>query len=152
MLGRTATFTGQENGVFAAPRQGKNYTVQGNLLIGPEVIDAVADSFEATEGEEMALADRLIAALEPDAHGRRQRTGRLQSAALVVADERHPGVADDHIAETLQVAEHPEPVGELHRQYDRIHQGFGYRTFSVVRGRDVMRTQANTASPEAAMA
>jgi hypothetical protein len=55
-----------------------------------------------------------------------------------VADERHPGVADDHIAETLQVAEHPEPVGELRRQYYRIHQGFGYRTFSVVRGRDVV--------------
>ena len=51
MLGRTATFTGQENGVFAGARQGKNYTVQGNLLIGPEVIDAVADSFEATEGQ-----------------------------------------------------------------------------------------------------
>ena len=57
----------------------------------------------------------------------------MQSAALVVAEERHPGVADDHIAETLQVAEHPEPVGELRRQYDRIHQRLGHRTFAVVR-------------------
>ena len=60
MQGRTANFTGQENGVFAGARQGKNYTVQGNLLIGPEVIDAVADSFEATEDVGMALADRDV--------------------------------------------------------------------------------------------
>ena len=51
----------------------------------------------------------------------------------------HAGVADDHIVETLQVAEHPEPVGELRRQYDAIHQRLGHRTFAVVRGRDVVQ-------------
>ncbi len=139
MQGRTAAFTGKDNGVFAGSRQGKNYTLQGNLLVGPEVIDAVAASFETTAGGGMALADRLIAALEAGQRaGGDKRKGRLQSASLVVADERHTGVADDHIVETLQVAEHPEPVGELRRQYDRIHQRLGHRTFSVVRGRDVV--------------
>ncbi|HVU86248.1 MAG TPA: DUF1028 domain-containing protein [Pirellulales bacterium] len=139
MQGRTANFTGKDNGVFAGSRQGKNYTVQGNLLVGPQVIDAVAESFEGTNGAGMALADRLIAALEAGQRaGGDKRTGRLQSAALVVADERYAGVADDHIVETLQVAEHPEPVGELRRQYNRIHERLGQRTFSLVRGRDVV--------------
>ncbi len=69
----------------------------------------------------------------------------MQSASLVVADEHHAGVADDHILETLQVAEHPEPVGELRRQYEAIHERLGHRTFAVVRGRDVRAAQADAA-------
>lgn len=139
MQGRTAAFTGQDNGVFAGSRQGKHYTVQGNLLIGRQVIDAVADRFEVTEGVGMELADRLIAALEAgQAAGGDKRKGREQSAALLVAGTNHHGVDDDHIVDTLQVAEHPEPVGELRRQYDTIHSRLGYRTFSLVRGRDVV--------------
>jgi uncharacterized Ntn-hydrolase superfamily protein len=140
MQGRTAAFTGQENGVYASSRQGKNYTVQGNLLVGREVIDAVADSFEATDGTQRPLADRLIAALDAGQHaGGDKRKGRMQSASLVVADEHHAGVADDHIVETLQVAEHSEPVGELRRQYDAIHERLGHRTFAIVEGRDVVQ-------------
>ncbi|MBI2826406.1 MAG: DUF1028 domain-containing protein [Planctomycetia bacterium] len=139
MQGRTAAFTGQQNGVFAGSRQGKNYTVQGNLLIGRQVIDAVADRFQATDGTGMSLADRLIAALEAgQAAGGDKRKGLTQSAALLVADAENQGVAGDHIVETLHVAEHPEPVGELRRQYDTIHQRLGYRTFSIIRGRDVI--------------
>jgi hypothetical protein len=55
-----------------------------------------------------------------------------------VADANRDGVAGDHIVETLQVAEHAEPVAELRRQYDRIHERLGYRTFSTVRGPDVV--------------
>ena len=140
MQGRTAAFTGQEDGVYAGSRQGKNYTVQGNLLVGREVIDAVADSFESTHSADRTLADRLIAALEAGQRaGGDKRKGRMQSASLVVADEHHSGVADDHIVETLQVAEHPEPVGELRRQYDCIHERLGHRTFAMVRGRDVVQ-------------
>jgi len=136
--GRTAAFTGNENGTWAGSRQGKNYTVQGNLLVGKEVIDAVADSFESTDGTDMVLADRLLAALEAgQAIGGDKRQGRPQSAALVVAGVEQ-GINGDGIAETLQVAEHPEPVGELRRQFNAIHQRLGYRTFSTVRGRDVI--------------
>jgi uncharacterized Ntn-hydrolase superfamily protein len=139
MQGRTAAFTGKENSAYAGSRQGKNFTVQGNLLVGPQVILAVADSFAASEGGDRALADRLIAALEAgQAVGGDKRLGRPQSAALVVADVRHGGIAGDHIVETLQVAEHPEPVGELRRQYDVIHERLGYREFAIVRGRDIV--------------
>src|SRR6185436_7032163 len=64
MKGRAAAHTGKENGAWSGSRQGRNYTVQGNILVGPEVVDAVAASFESTEGTGMPLAERLIRALE----------------------------------------------------------------------------------------
>jgi uncharacterized Ntn-hydrolase superfamily protein len=37
--------------------------VQGNSLVGPEVVNAVATTFEASEGAPRHLADRLIEAM-----------------------------------------------------------------------------------------
>ncbi len=50
MQGRSAAHTGKQNGNWAGSRQGPNYTVQANIMVGPEVVDAVAASFEFTEG------------------------------------------------------------------------------------------------------
>src|SRR5688572_15001161 len=46
MKGRSAAHSGKNNGNWAGSRQGKNYTVQANIMVGPEVVDAVAASFE----------------------------------------------------------------------------------------------------------
>lgn len=136
--GNTATFTGSQCSDHASHRAGKNYTVQGNLLAGREVIDATAASFESTEGTAMELADRLIAALEAGHRaGGDRRTGLKQSAAVVVADPRRKHLDGSNISIHLQVAEHPEPVAELRRQYDTIGQRFGYRQFRLVEGRDI---------------
>jgi uncharacterized Ntn-hydrolase superfamily protein len=138
--GRTATFTGTGCVPYAGHRAGKNYTVQGNLLVGKETIDATADAFEATEGVGMELADRLIAALEAgQAAGGDKRKGNKQSAAVIVADPRPRGKHLDgsNISVNLQVAEHPEPVGELRRQYDTIHGKLGHRTFRLIEGSDI---------------
>ena len=48
MKGRAAAHTGKQNGNWAGSRQGKNYTVQANIMVGPEVVEAVATTFEAT--------------------------------------------------------------------------------------------------------
>jgi uncharacterized Ntn-hydrolase superfamily protein len=138
--GRTATFTGKDCIPFAGHRAGKNYTVQGNLLVGQETIDATADAFEATDGAGMDLADRLIAAMEAgQAAGGDKRKGNKQSAAVVVADPRPQRRHRDgsQITVNLQVAEHPEPVGELRRQYDAISQRLGHRTFRFIEGPDI---------------
>jgi uncharacterized Ntn-hydrolase superfamily protein len=136
--GHTANFTGTGCMDFAGHRAGKNYTVQGNLLAGKQVIDATAESFEATQGAGMELADRLIAALEAGhAAGGDKRTGLKQSAAIVVADPRRMHLDGSNISVNMQVAEHPEPVAELRRQYDTIRQRLGYRTFRLIEGRDI---------------
>jgi uncharacterized Ntn-hydrolase superfamily protein len=99
MKGRTASFTGKENGAWAGSRDGKNYTVQGNILVGPEVLDAVAAHLDSTAGTTMPLAERLILALEAgQAKGGDKRWGYFQSAAIRVADPNDPGRGGDHIS------------------------------------------------------
>lgn len=139
MAGRAAAFTGAENGAWAGSRQGEGYTVQGNLLVGPQVVDAVADRFEATAGLGMPLAERLILALAAgQAAGGDRRKGRLQSAALRIADPDDPGRGGDHLSVVIDVGEHPEPIAEMERIYRTTRQRLGYRAFSEVRGPDVV--------------
>src|SRR5918912_568632 len=64
MKGRAAAHTGKQNGNWAGSRQGLNYTVQANIMVGPEVVDAVASTFESTEGSGLPLAERMSLALE----------------------------------------------------------------------------------------
>ena len=139
MQGRTAHHTGEKNSEYAGARAGTYYTVQGNLLAGREVIDAVAESFESTAQTDAQLVDRLISALEAgQAAGGDKRKGLKQSAAVIVATSRSSGVAGDHLVMNLHVAEHPTPVAELRRQYDTILRRLGYREFRFVVGRDVL--------------
>jgi uncharacterized Ntn-hydrolase superfamily protein len=139
MKGRSASFTGKENGVWAGSRQGKNYTIQGNILVGPEVLDAVAAHLDSTEGSSMPLAERLILALEAgQAKGGDKRWGNFQSAAIRVADPNDPGRGGDHISLAIDVGEHEEPVAELKRIYYRTARRLGYRSFSEIRGADVL--------------
>lgn len=139
MKGRTASFTGKENGAWAGSRQGQNYTVQGNILVGPEVLDAVAAHLDASEGSGMPLAERLILALEAgQAKGGDKRWGNFQSAAIRVADPKDPGRGGDHISLAIDVGEHESPVAELKRIYYRTARRLGYRSFSEIRGSDVI--------------
>ena len=103
MQGRSAAHTGKQNGNWAGSKQGRNYTVQANIMVGPEVIDAVAASFEATEGSGWPLAERMILALEAgQAKGGDRRWGNLQSAAIKICG-----------------SEEPRPRRRLHRAGDR---------------------------------
>jgi uncharacterized Ntn-hydrolase superfamily protein len=139
MQGRAAAHTGKQNGNWAGSKQGRNYTVQANIMVGPEVIDAVAASFESTEGSGWPLAERMILALEAgQAKGGDRRWGNLQSAAIKIADPNNPGRGGDYIALAIEVGEHPEPVGEMKRIYYTTARRLGYRVFSRVEGPDVI--------------
>ena len=139
MAGHAAAHTGKENGNWAGSRQGKNYTVQANIMVSPEVVDAVATTFEATDGTGMPLAERMILAMEAGyAKGGDRRWGNLQSAAIKIADPNDPGRGNDHIALAIEVGEHPEPVAELKRIYLTTARRLGYRSFSKVEGPDVI--------------
>jgi uncharacterized Ntn-hydrolase superfamily protein len=139
MKGRAAAHTGKENSYWAGSRQGKNYTVQANIMVGPEVIEAVANTFESTEGTGMPLAERMILALEAGhAKGGDSRWGNLQSAAIRVADPNDPGRGNDFITLAIEVGEHPEPVAEMKRIYYTTQRRLGYRAFSQVEGPDVI--------------
>ena len=137
--GRVAQHTGARAQAWAGHRTGPNYVTQGNILIGPEVLEAVAKSFEASEGAPRHLADRLIDAIAAGhALGGDRRHGLRQSAAVVIADAR-PGRSrrSDGITANINVCEHPEPVAEMRRVYDAISQTLGYRTLEQYSGGDV---------------
>lgn len=135
----SAQHTGEKTNAWAGHRSGTNYVTQGNLLVGPEVLDAVATSFESTEGTGRHLADRLIEAMvSGQATGGDARKGRMQSAAVIVADPT-PGRAQrpDGVTVHINVCEHPQPVAELRRIYNHISQTLGFRTIQQYGGRDI---------------
>ena len=137
--GRSAQHTGTGTTQWAGGRAGKNYVTQGNLLVSGATLDAVAASFEASEGAPRHLADRLIDAIAAGhAAGGDARKGRSQSAAVVIADPR-PGRSRraDRITAFINVCEHPEPVQELRRIYNAISQTLGYRELQQFSGNDV---------------
>jgi len=137
--GRSAQHTGTGTSPWAGHRSGPHFVTQGNLLVGPQVLEAVARTFEASEGSPRNLGDRLIEALAAgQAAGGDARKGRAQSAAVVVADPR-PGVSrrPDGITVNINVCEHPEPVAELRRIYDAVSQTLGFRTLEQQTGADI---------------
>jgi len=139
MKGVGAAHTGKSNGIWAGSKQGQNYTVQANIMVGPEVVDAVAASFESTHGTGMPLAERMILALEAgQAKGGDRRWGSLQSAAIKIADPKNPGRGGDYIALAIEVGEHAEPVAEMKRIYYTTARRLGYRAFSRIEGPDVI--------------
>lgn len=139
LKGGSAQHTGDRTNPWAGHRAGPDYVAQGNLLVGREVVEAVGRTFENTQGSDRHLADRLIEALAAGhAVGGDARKGRVQSAAVVVADAR-PGMSrrPDGITVNISVCEHPEPVGELRRVYNTISQTLGFRTLEQFSGGDV---------------
>lgn len=112
--GRSAAYTGSGCQPWAGHRTGPNYAVQGNILVGPEVVDTMARTFERTKGP---LAKRLLAALIAGDEVGGDRRGR-QSAALLVVRKNggYDGVGDRLV--DIRVDDHPQPVQELARLYD----------------------------------
>jgi uncharacterized Ntn-hydrolase superfamily protein len=109
--GGAAAYTGAACFDWAGHTTGAGFAVQGNILAGSQVVQALAQAFSNQRGE---LAERLLAALQAgDAAGGDQR-GR-QSAALYVARAggSYGGLLDRYI--DLRVDDHAEPTKELQR-------------------------------------
>ena len=114
--GGAATFTGSACFDWAGGIAEDGFACQGNILTGPDVVDAMAAAFRGTTGE---LAVRMLAALKAGDDAGGDRRGR-QSAALYVAREGvgYGGGVDRSV--DLRVDDHLTPVDELARLW-RIH-------------------------------
>lgn len=115
--GGSAAHTGKECLAWAGHLVGAGFTVQGNILAGAQVIQAMAAAFVQAPGE---LAERLLAALRAGDEAGGDRRGR-QSAALYVARAggSYGGLLDRYI--DLRVDDHTSPVPELARLL-RLHR------------------------------
>ncbi len=119
--GRSATYTGPGCGAWAGGRTGPGWAAQGNLLTGPEVVDALADAFEGTSGP---LATRLATALLAADRAGGDRRGRQSAALLVVSEGGGYGGGSDVLVD-LRVDDASDPVPELLRLLDLHELYFG---------------------------
>jgi uncharacterized Ntn-hydrolase superfamily protein len=109
--GGAATYTGSRCFEWAGGRTGKGCACQGNILTGPEVVDALLTVFESSTGE---LVDRLMGALAAGDLAGGDRRGRQSAAILVVRRHAGYGGFDDQMVD-LRVDDHLEPIPELSR-------------------------------------
>lgn len=117
--GASATFTGGSCHVWAGGVAGPNFAAQGNILAGPEVVDALVATF--TEAE-VPFPERLVLALAAADGMGGDRRGRQSAALLVVGEAKgYAGLTDRWI--DLRVDDHPDPVIELGRLLD-LHRLF----------------------------
>jgi uncharacterized Ntn-hydrolase superfamily protein len=114
--GGAATHTGSDCLDWAGGFAQDGVAVQGNILAGPEVVEAMKESWHSTT-DEPDLARRLLAALEAGDAAGGDRRGRQSAALLVVREEAGYGGLDD-IAVDLRVDDHPDPCAELARLLD----------------------------------
>ncbi|MDX1910965.1 MAG: DUF1028 domain-containing protein [Saprospiraceae bacterium] len=117
---RSAALTGNGCLDWKGHRLGVNYAIQGNILLGPEILDSMEARFLAASG---TLAERLMACLQganvPGADSRCLQNGTSSlSAFLRVAK---PGDAEDSLFLDLNVPSLPagrEPIDSLQQLYN----------------------------------
>lgn len=109
--GNVATHTGPQASEWAGHRVGRQVSAQGNILAGPEVVDAMVEAYEATEGH---LSFKLMAALEAGQAAGGDRRG-MQSAAMIIVKEDGGVWLNNDVVLRLQVDDAENPLTELRR-------------------------------------
>lgn len=109
--GRAATFTGGECLTWAGGRTADGVAAQGNILTGPDVVDALIDAFGAGG---RPFPELLVAGLRAADERGGDRRGRQSAALLVVREGGGYGGGNDRWID-LRVDDHPAPVDELAR-------------------------------------
>lgn len=108
--GHAEAHSGEANIPWAGHHVGAGFVAMGNYIAGPQVVQAMAEAFEDSEGQE--LEDRLMLSLEAARDAGGQEQGQT-SAALRTHDPRQGWSRCD-----LRVDLHDEPIGELRRIHE----------------------------------
>lgn len=109
--GDTVCWTGEKCIPWAGSLAGEQFCVQGNRLVGPQVLDAAAEAFRRTE--KRPLIERLIEALAAGDRCGGDRHGESSAVIYVVDQEEYP-------LWDIRVDHHLDPLAELRR----LHQVF----------------------------
>ncbi len=125
--GDAATFTGARCQAWAGGRAERSpagsFAVQGNMLAGPEVVEAMVASWQASASSS-PLARRLVEALQRGQEAGGDPRGKQAAAVLVVrAGAGYGGLSD--VAVDLRSDDSPEPIGDLLRMLDLHDLYFG---------------------------
>lgn len=107
--GLVAAFTGEGNAPWAGHLMGDDHVALGNVLAGPEVVEAISEAF--LEGGHLDLEERLLRAIEAGRDAGGQREGQTSAGLLVYGSEKYSRC-------DLRVDVSEEPVAELRRILD----------------------------------
>jgi uncharacterized Ntn-hydrolase superfamily protein len=105
-LGHFAAHTGAECLEWCGHVVKESYSMAGNILAGPGVLEAMAVAYEAATG--MSLAQKLLAAMKAGEKAGGDKRGR-QSAAILIH-----GISDWALLD-IRVDDHADPLSELER-------------------------------------
>jgi uncharacterized Ntn-hydrolase superfamily protein len=108
--GRVAAFTGEHCVDFAGHLVGDGYSVQANMMAGPDVCRAMAGGFEAANG---SLGERLLAGLFAAEAAGGDARGRMSAALVVVEGDRAAQPGEGRVID-IRVDHHDRPLDELH--------------------------------------
>jgi uncharacterized Ntn-hydrolase superfamily protein len=112
--GNVATYTGPNAPHWAGDRHGRTWSAQGNILVGPQVPEAMGRSFESAQGE---LAERLYAALKAGDDAGGDSRGHQSASMLVVRKQGGRNLNNDRYI-YINVDDNPRPLAELRRLLD----------------------------------
>ncbi|HWZ40077.1 MAG TPA: DUF1028 domain-containing protein [Bradyrhizobium sp.] len=104
--GRIAAHTGKDCVDWCGHLAGDGFSIAGNMLAGPRVLDDTAKAYAASK--DLPFARRLIAAMRAGEAAGGDKRGK-QSAALVIHDTEEWSALD------LRVDDHADPLSELER-------------------------------------
>ncbi|MDK3073502.1 DUF1028 domain-containing protein [Sedimentitalea sp. JM2-8] len=107
--GRFAAHTGADCIDWAGHRIATDHSVAGNMLAGPQVIEATSAAYAAGAGK--PFPERLISAMQAGEAVGGDKRGK-QAAGLVI----HRG--EDHAWLDLRADDHSDPLGELARLWE----------------------------------
>lgn len=116
----TAAYTGQNTDDWKGHLLGETYSIQGNILLGPEVLEEMEAGFNNTDG---SLAERLMAAMQggniPGADARCLADGTSSTSAFLRVFKPDDSPSSPYLE--LNVAEVPagvEPIDSLQALFD----------------------------------
>ena len=104
--GRIAAHTGTACVDWCGHTAGENFSVAGNMLAGPAVIEQTAKAFTANSA--LPLPRRLIAALKAGEAAGGDKRGKQSAALVIYGEEEWPDI-------DLRVDDHTDPLAELER-------------------------------------
>jgi len=120
--GGAATYTGSGCYEWAGGLTGEGFAIQGNILAGAPVVQAMAYSFQGSSG---TLPWRLLQALLAGDRAGGDRRGRQSAALLVVKPQGGYGGFNDRWID-YRVDDHDEPLPRLIELYNLHELYFGH--------------------------
>jgi len=109
--GRSAVATGAKNGAWAGHKSGEGWIAMANVVVGEQVVDAMAGALADMEPD---VETRLMRAIEAGAAAGGQPDGQ-RSAGILVQENAGFAIVN------LRVDDDPDPTAALRRLFDKLY-------------------------------